>query len=225
MLEEEYEDYESSPEFIVNLLEQDKNELYHYGTKRHSGRYPWGSGDSPYQHSADFLGRVEELKSKGWKETPLNIKEEFGLSTTEYRTACSLAKSERRAETVARIEKLKEKGYSNSAIGRELGINESSVRSYLDENAKARTFAAKETADFLRSQIDQKGIIDVGKGVEVELNVSPQRLEQAIYVLEMEGYKRSAVVYHRQPTRERKLQSRLLHFPIRKTALFISIRN
>lgn len=25
------------------------NELYHYGTKRHSGRYPWGSGERPYQ--------------------------------------------------------------------------------------------------------------------------------------------------------------------------------
>ena len=25
------------------------NYLAHYGTKRHSGRYPWGSGDRPYQ--------------------------------------------------------------------------------------------------------------------------------------------------------------------------------
>ena len=26
-----------------------ENELYHYGTKRHSGRYPFGSGERPYQ--------------------------------------------------------------------------------------------------------------------------------------------------------------------------------
>lgn len=25
------------------------NELQHFGTKRHSGRYPWGSGNRPYQ--------------------------------------------------------------------------------------------------------------------------------------------------------------------------------
>lgn len=25
------------------------NEIYHFGTKRHSGRYPWGSGQRPYQ--------------------------------------------------------------------------------------------------------------------------------------------------------------------------------
>ena len=33
--------------------------LMHYGVKRRSGRYPWGSGDNPYQHSGDFLSRVD----------------------------------------------------------------------------------------------------------------------------------------------------------------------
>ena len=28
-----------------------QNELIHYGVKRRSGRYPWGSGDRPYQRS------------------------------------------------------------------------------------------------------------------------------------------------------------------------------
>lgn len=37
--------------------------LMHYGMPRRSGRYPWGSGDNPYQHSGDFLSRVEELKA------------------------------------------------------------------------------------------------------------------------------------------------------------------
>ena len=27
--------------------------LEHYGTPRHSGRYPWGSGKDPYQHGRD----------------------------------------------------------------------------------------------------------------------------------------------------------------------------
>ena len=34
----------------------------HYGMPRRSGRYPWGSGDDPYQHNLDFLSRVEALK-------------------------------------------------------------------------------------------------------------------------------------------------------------------
>ena len=36
-------------------ITSESNILEHYGTKRHSGRYPWGSGDTPYQHSGDFL--------------------------------------------------------------------------------------------------------------------------------------------------------------------------
>ena len=55
----------------------DEEFLEHYGTPRHSGRYPWGSGEDPYQHEKDFLGRVEELKKSGWTETPENIKNTF----------------------------------------------------------------------------------------------------------------------------------------------------
>ena len=39
--------------------------LMHYGTKYHSGRYPYGSGDAPYQHEADFLGAVEKMRKEG----------------------------------------------------------------------------------------------------------------------------------------------------------------
>ena len=34
----------------------EENYLMHEGTKRHSGRYPYGSGDNPYQHEAWFRG-------------------------------------------------------------------------------------------------------------------------------------------------------------------------
>ena len=69
--------------------------LMHYGTPRHSGRYPWGSGDNPYQRSGDFLSRIEELKNQGLTET--EIAKAMGMSTTQYRAQKSLAKDERRA--------------------------------------------------------------------------------------------------------------------------------
>ena len=34
------------------------DELYHYGTPRHSGRYPWGSGENPYQRNQDLWAAV-----------------------------------------------------------------------------------------------------------------------------------------------------------------------
>ena len=47
------------------------DELYHYGTPRHSGRYPWGSGENPYQRNQDFLGRVNDLRKKGMSEVDI----------------------------------------------------------------------------------------------------------------------------------------------------------
>ena len=49
---------------MISDEEDQKEELEHYGTPRHSGRYPWGSGENPYQRYADFLGNYEKLKKK-----------------------------------------------------------------------------------------------------------------------------------------------------------------
>ena len=70
--------------------------LMHYGMPRRSGRYPWGSGENPYQHSGDFLSRVEELKKEGLSQT--EIAKAIGLTTTQLRTQISLAKDERRSK-------------------------------------------------------------------------------------------------------------------------------
>ena len=66
--------------------------------------------------------------------------------------------------------------------------NDSSIRSLLNENSEARMNQARKTAEFLKEQIDKKGMIDVGTGVERELGISKEKLNQALYILEMEGY-------------------------------------
>lgn len=169
--------------------------LKHYGIKRRSGRYPWGSGDDPYQHdSRDFLARIEELKKDGWTETPYNIKKEFGLTTSQYRTEKGIAKDERRMIEVAAAKSLKEDGLGATEIARKMSdrfgktYNESTVRSLLDSNSEARMNQAKKTAESLKKLVDEKGMIDVGSGVERELNISKEKLNQALYLLEREGY-------------------------------------
>ena len=162
--------------------------LMHYGMPRRSGRYPWGSGDNPYQRSIDFLGRVEELKKKGWKETPENIMKEFGLTTGQYRTEKANANNERRTYLVNTAKSLQEDGLGATEIGRRMGVRESTVRSWLNADSEARMTQARKTADFIKEQIDKKGMIDVGSGVERELNISPQKLNQALKLLEEEGY-------------------------------------
>ena len=163
--------------------------LAHIGMPRRSGRYPWGSGDDPYQHgSRDFLGRIETLKKQGWTETPENIKKEFGMTTSQYRMEKAFAKDERRIYDIERAKSLREDGLGPTEIGKKMGIPESTVRSLLDTNAEMRTRQARNTADFIRKQINEKGMIDVGTGVERELGISKEKLNEALYILEKEGY-------------------------------------
>lgn len=173
----------------MNPVAEEMNDiLMHYGIKRRSGRYPWGSGEDPYQHDRDFLGRIEELKKSGWSETPENIRDKFGLTTTQYRAQKALAKDERRALNVATAKSLKEDGLGETEIGRRMGVNESTVRSWLNAESEARMNQAKKTADFIKEQIAKKGTIDVGTGVERELGISKEKMNQALALLEAEGY-------------------------------------
>jgi len=71
--------------------------LKHYGKSKldgapgpGSGRYPLGSGKNPYQHSGDFLSRVEELSKQGLTEK--EIAQTMGLSTTDLRMQIRVAK-------------------------------------------------------------------------------------------------------------------------------------
>lgn len=166
----------------------DEPKLAHYGMPRRSGRYPWGSGDNPYQHGEDFISRIDALKKDGWTETPENIKSAFGLTTTQYRTQKALAKDERRMYQVNMAKSLKEDGLGATEIGKKMGLPESTVRSLLNQKSEARMKAARETASFIKDQIDKKGMVDVGTGVEKELNISKEKLNQALAILESEGY-------------------------------------
>lgn len=160
--------------------------LMHYGIKRRSGRYPWGSGENPYQHSDDFLSRVETLKKIG--KTEKEIADEFDITTTELRVASSYAKHRRRQLEVDTAKGLLADGKSVSEIGRIMGKNESSIRSLLNETTSANKNQAEATADILKNELAEKGMIDVGAGIERELGISETKMKEALYILELEGY-------------------------------------
>ena len=164
--------------------------LMHYGMPRRSGRYPWGSGDNPYQHSGDFLSRIEELQKSGMSQT--EIANELGLTVRDLRAYKSIAKDERKMIDIQACVALRDKGMTPTEIGRQLGKNESSVRALLaaadSDTEKAKLMKAQDTANMLRDQINEKGMIDVGIGVEESLGVSREKLDKALKILENEGY-------------------------------------
>lgn len=216
--------------------------LIHYGVNHFkgnpgSGRYPWGSGDSPYQHSGDFLSRVRELKASRipYTENDPN-KPDYGktytgekaiikwlgydlkadddeFNSSEYRKALTLAKNLERMDKVNRAEALYSQGYGYSEIARKMGLkNESSARALLDPQAKKNMLLAQETATFLKNRLeelaknDPNAMIDIGPGAENyitedesgsvkpredlarTLGISRTKLDDAIYILEGEGY-------------------------------------
>ena len=178
-------------------------ELYHYGTKRHSGRYPWGSGENPYQRlNRDFSRRNAELKAQGMSEVDRALyfgctkkkwnkkKKEWEVvpDTRQLRAKLQVAKNEAIKEDIAQVQKLKDKGYSVSAIVERTGIPDSTVRLYLKSTGETKKNSTLETADELKKYADEHKYVDVGTGVQYGLGISEDRLKNSLEVLKAEGY-------------------------------------
>lgn len=191
-------------------ITSESNILEHYGTKRHSGRYPWGSGDNPYQHSGDFLSRVEELKKKGLSEKEIletinnSLPDEYKMGLTEFRAARQKAGHDRKALEYDQIRALKDDGLGWKEIGDKLGMSESSVRSKYNNAIGEKASQAEKIAATLKAEVDKKGMIDISEGANQVLGVSESKLDEAAYILEAEyGYQRYGVGI-RQPTNARQ---------------------
>lgn len=174
----------------MNPIQEDI--LMHYGVKRRSGRYPWGSGENPFQHGGDFLSRVEELQAQGKSEK--EIADELKMSTTDLRMQVRVAKHERRTILADRAKSLREEGKTLDEIAKIMGYNnDSSVRALLNENTASNKNKARQTAERLKQELAEKGALDVGTGAERELGVSTGVLQEALFILETEGYNRFGV--------------------------------
>lgn len=168
--------------------------LMHYGTPRHSGRYPWGSGKK-YQRSRTFMSRYDELRKMGKKDS--EIAKELGCFDEKGNPSTSLLRSRRakaiEEESVANIlyvSKLHAKGVSNTEIARRMGVTEGTVRNLLkkDANIERKETSILNVADALGKQIREKGIVDVGAGTNSHLGINENKLKDAIASLKDEGY-------------------------------------
>ncbi len=173
--------------------------LVHYGTPRHSGRYPWGSGKDPYQSASSFLSERDRLRKEGMGDT--DIARAWGMTTTEFRAQGSIARAEKKAGDIARAVRLKDAGLPNTAIAEKMGLNESSVRELLKPDAGHRQDAIKRTSDILEAECKAKRYIEYGTGVEMNLQTSTATLNTAVESLRRKGYT-THEVYVKQPGRD-----------------------
>lgn len=169
------------------MIVDEQDYLMHYGILRRSGRYPWGSG-GPRSNtgSSGFLGMINDLKKQGLSE--VEIAKGMGVSTTALRAARSIAKNEVKQADIAQAQRLKDHGLSNVEIGKRMGKNESSIRALLSPGAKDKADVLTATSNMLRDQVNEKGLVDVGKGVHHQAGISANTLNNAVAVLREEGY-------------------------------------
>ena len=167
--------------------EQHERFLQHYGTPRHSGRYPWGSGENPYQRSSNFASHYRDLQKQG-----MSIKQiaaGMGMTIDEARERFTIAKDEEIKAMMAEAVRLKEKGYSTTAIGRRMGKNESTIRGLLDPVMQQKRMIITNTANALADSLDKDGgYLQVGLGVERHLGMTQTKLDTAVRMLTDKGY-------------------------------------
>lgn len=167
------------------MIIKEDDYLAHYGVLRRSGRYPWGSGGNEID-SRDFVAMVSDLKKKGLSD--VEICKGLGITTSQLRARKSIAKNEQKQADIAQAQRLKDTGMSTSAIGREMGKNESSVRALLAPGAKDKADVLTSTANMLKQEVGNKKYLDIGSGAENHTTVSLTMFNNAVAMLKEEGY-------------------------------------
>ncbi len=160
--------------------------LVHFGILRRSGRYPWGSGDTIPQRSRSFLDWIKDLRSQGLSDPEIARGQD--MSTTELRALNSIALNQHKQAQISQAQALKDTGMSNVAIGKEMGLAESSVRALLVPGAKDKADLLTSTANMLKEQVKEKTYVDVGIGEELHIGISKEKLNIAVTMLKAEDY-------------------------------------
>ena len=183
-------------------MEENEEYLEHYGIKRRSGRYPWGSGNNPYQRSVDFKSYVEELRKNGLSRTEIaqhieDYAKKFDphakFKTTDLVAITSETTEIIRSENIKRAKYLRyERQMSTSAIAEAMlgdKSKESTVRGWLKQTEDIKDGSIKATTNMLKQELEGgKDFLDVGKGNHLYLGISDVRLKTALASLEDEGY-------------------------------------
>lgn len=174
-----------------------RKSLSHTGVLERSGRYPWGSGEHPYQRLKDWKGYVANLRRNGMTDEDIArgsgmTLEEFHdslVSSTVARGKTTIRNAQKTVQNVAHAWELKNKGYSNVAIAEAMGTTESNIRNWLKPGADERARQTLAIVDTFKNAVAEKGVIDCGGGVENYLGVSQTRMNACLELLKEDGYR------------------------------------
>lgn len=167
----------------------DNEELFHYGMPRRSGRYPWGSGEEPFQHESWFLDRVDEYRKKGLSNK--EIAAAMGIESMDaFNRRNMIERAQKKRDEISFAQRQREMGYTNDAIGKMLGgKGESYVRSLLAPETEEKNKVIFAVKDAIKDEVDKKRFVDIGESTEISLGVARSKMDAAVEMLKDEGYK------------------------------------
>ena len=181
--------------------------LMHYGIKRRSGRYPWGSGEHPFQSAEEFMDYVKNAKEEGLSET--EIARALNLSTNAFRDQRTAARNEIRENWRTMGIKLTSMGYSLNGAANRMGVSPSTLSGILSDRNNVREEVNNKVKSEMENMLKQGYLIDVGEGAESHLGISKERLRAMVKSMESSGYKVMAV-YQKQVGTHNKTSMKVL---------------
>lgn len=173
----------------------------HYGMPRRSGRYPYGSGENPYQHeNRNLLGRIKQMEDEGMSQKDIatalgymkynpktgKVEGNINMLREKRRIAGEIVKKADMQEVWNHYYKDK---MSVDAIAEEMHLSSGTVRNYIKPEHAERQREKDKALDQLRDEVNDKKYIDVGKGGNAALGVTANTLRHKLVPqLEAEGY-------------------------------------
>lgn len=158
---------------------------------RGSGRYGWGTGKNPYQHQFNIQTEVARLRKKGFTYSEI-AKALLGpnANTSNLRAEIAIAeKTERSIKTQAALKVLEECNGNKLQAAKKMGVPPSSFYKLVDPVLSEKNDKLFKTADFIRNKIDTEGRpVDLSSGTEQWMNITKTLKDDAIALLEKEGY-------------------------------------
>ena len=171
--------------------------LAHYGVARLSGRYPWGSGENPYQHEDWFAGfeyenseydrepwfcdEVAKLKDQGYSP-----KEIAKMLTPKNSYKTTIAEKDDPSQGIKRGDKVLKLDENGNPIPKEMSVDELRARNSVSLKAKKQqeinTALKLHEKGMSNTAIAEKMYGDKSKESTVRNLLAPNAMEKAIAI-------------------------------------------
>ena len=180
--------YDSASKEIID------KDLFHYGTPKHSGRYPYGSGENPYQGEMKKKNKLLNKKYKVDKKIRKALESELYTKQEDYYNS---------AKNLQKYIKENKREYKKSKNKRDTSFQEReyNMNKFMADQAYKDL---SEKVEAMKKQYTNKKIKDIKQS---ELKIGRQVVMRAVYKLNKKTY--TPRKYNKLLKKSQKIQNKI----------------